>query len=334
MTASLRDKVYDKAVAITLRIYESWVIPPQKRSLKDVKLQEFRDRKKLLNPYTKDAALQQSEHLRNIAPRVKFQNMFTFVHTYDRHLNQYPARTKDFPSSYEYYESPLNWGYDPDWSVKIQPLRINFKKIFAFFLLGAIYLRYRIKKVEAFDQRKRREQRAMQNKEVEEFQGRNVKFRLKDAHGNLFTEKDIGQHEYVVLWYDAKLKNYLSFLEFIEKKKFIQAKIKVILVVDKEEVLFNMQRLQADASQKTAKEAIIMLRSDFTENEKLVESFKGVEDDAGYLDMKKNFYYVVDVGGRVIDCAKIYSFLHEDNIFKRVLAKVSKDIDERIQGKS
>ena len=48
------------------------------------------------------------------------------------------------------------------------------------------------------------------------------------------------------------------------------------------------------------------------------------------LDIKKNFYYVVAPGGEVVDCAKIYSFLHEDNIFKRVTARVAKHVDSRI----
>lgn len=33
------------------------------------------------------------------------------------------------------------------------------------------------------------------------------------------------------------------------------------------------------------------------------------------LQLKKGFYYVVNPQGKIIDCAKIYSFLHEDNIF-------------------
>jgi hypothetical protein len=39
--------------------------------------------------------------------------------------------------------------------------------------------------------------------------------------------------------------------------------------------------------------------------------------------MKKGFYYVVNPEGKVIDCAKIYSFLHEDNIFQRIMARVT-----------
>lgn len=39
------------------------------------------------------------------------------------------------------------------------------------------------------------------------------------------------------------------------------------------------------------------------------------------LDVKKNFFYVIDPDGKIIDCAKIYSFLHEDNIYQRIVAK-------------
>lgn len=46
--------------------------------------------------------------------------------------------------------------------------------------------------------------------------------------------------------------------------------------------------------------------------------------------MKKNFYYVINPDGRIVDCAKIYSFLHEDNIHKRITARVSKDVDDLV----
>ena len=46
--------------------------------------------------------------------------------------------------------------------------------------------------------------------------------------------------------------------------------------------------------------------------------------------MKKNFYYVIGPSTEVVDCAKIYSFLHEDNIFKRITARVAKHADSKI----
>lgn len=54
------------------------------------------------------------------------------------------------------------------------------------------------------------------------------------------------------------------------------------------------------------------------------------EEDVVELELKKNFFYVINPEGKIIDCAKIYSFLHEENIFKRITAKISKDIDDRI----
>jgi hypothetical protein len=38
---------------------------------------------------------------------------------------------------------------------------------------------------------------------------------------------------------------------------------------------------------------------------------------------------VINPDGRIVDTAKIYSFLHEKNIYKRITAKVHRDIDER-----
>jgi len=38
--------------------------------------------------------------------------------------------------------------------------------------------------------------------------------------------------------------------------------------------------------------------------------------------MKKNFFYVVDDRQEVVDCSRIYSFIHEENAFKRILARI------------
>jgi hypothetical protein len=74
-----------------------------------------------------------------------------------------------------------------------------------------------------------------------------------------------------------------------------------------------------------------MLKRDLTDQEKLMRTFgKDRDEESIELELKKNFFYVINPEGEVIDCAKIYSFLHEENIFKRITAKVSKDIDDRI----
>lgn len=54
------------------------------------------------------------------------------------------------------------------------------------------------------------------------------------------------------------------------------------------------------------------------------------DDERVELDLKKNFYYVINSEGKIIDCAKIYSFLHEDNIYKRITSRINKDVDDRV----
>ena len=88
----------------------------------------------------------------------------------------------------------------------------------------------------------------------------------------------------------------------------------------------------------------VMLKRDLTDEESLLRTFgdgtevkeekveeekkDGEEEKAEIdLDMKKKFYYVLSPNCEVVDCAKIYSFLHENNIFRRVTAKVSKHVD-------
>ena len=68
-----------------------------------------------------------------------------------------------------------------------------------------------------------------------------------------------------------------------------------------------------------------------TKEEELLRSFgREDEEDQIELEMKKNFFYVLNPDGKVIDCAKIYSFLHENNIYQRIIAKVAQDLDARI----
>jgi len=60
----------------------------------------------------------------------------------------------------------------------------------------------------------------------------------------------------------------------------------------------------------------VMMKRPLTEQEALQRSFeKPKRDGVIELPMKKGFYYVVNPEGMVIDCARIYSFLHEDNIY-------------------
>lgn len=59
-----------------------------------------------------------------------------------------------------------------------------------------------------------------------------------------------------------------------------------------------------------------MLKRTLTEEERLLRSLNHMpSDDEIELELKKNFFYVLSPEGQVIDCAKIYSFLHENNIY-------------------
>ena len=52
------------------------------------------------------------------------------------------------------------------------------------------------------------------------------------------------------------------------------------------------------------------------------------------LELKKGFFYVINPEGRIIDTAKIYSFLHENNIHKRITSRIGKDVDDRVNRKN
>ena len=99
-----------------------------------------------------------------------------------------------------------------------------------------------------------------------------------------------------------------------------------------------------ETPKRTRDKCIVMLKRDLTDQESLLRTFgddssvskgsleEGSEDEAAEIDLelKKAFYYVINPDCEITDCAKIYSFLHESNIFKRVIARVCKDADIRI----
>ena len=81
----------------------------------------------------------------------------------------------------------------------------------------------------------------------------------------------------------------------------------------------------------------LLLKRDLSDQEQLLQSFGGdsdpsidSDDDVIDLDLKKNYFYVVNPDGKIVDCAKIYSFMHEENIYQRIVAKTLKDADNRL----
>jgi hypothetical protein len=131
-------------------------------------------------------------------------------------------------------------------------------------------------------------------------------------------------------------------------------KVNAVLVVEQEDQLLNVLKnwedrddqvnmkgksgtiLGASSGEKTGKESFekikarfnVALKRPLTDKEQLLKSFGNREEAELELDIKKKFFYVVNPQGEIIDCAQIYTFLHEDNIFKRITAKINKDVDQ------
>lgn len=208
----------------------------------------------------------------------------------------------------------------------------------------------------------------MQNKEAEDVYDKKARFVLFKPNGDQFTEASvlgdsaksvtITGSRYYVFWYDSKMKNYQLLIEYILNKRLIQADIQPVLVVDKEshmeKVLEIWQNSTKDMQANVRDRCQILLKRDLTDQEQLLRTFgdgsettpkkepkreekeseneseEDKKDEDIDLDLKKNFYYVIGPESEVVDCAKIYSFLHEDNIFKRITARVSKHVDSKV----
>jgi hypothetical protein len=70
------------------------------------------------------------------------------------------------------------------------------------------------------------------------------------------------------------MKNYLLFVEYLHKKKFIQAKVETVLIVDKPEYLVNIEKIKAESKDDRMKaDVCVMLKRDLTDQEKLLRAF-------------------------------------------------------------
>ena len=182
----LYKKAYSSAINKTLWVYENYFLPRElnknRVSLVDLKKQEFNDRKKMLNPYQKEIIshdkTDQIKHLESLGNKVSLHTMKNFSVTYNRHKGKYDYRSTNFPDSIVWWQSPLDYSKDPDWTNKLVIQRINFKKLIVFSLLFVCMIKRRLYNVQEFDRAKRREQRAMQNEEVDEVHGKGVKLCL------------------------------------------------------------------------------------------------------------------------------------------------------------
>ena len=70
----------------------------------------------------------------------------------------------------------------------------------------------------------------MQNTELIQFENKKVTYSLRDRNGDEVTS--LGNN-YTILWYDARMKNYIDLIKKLPKKKIATHRIKPVLVVDK-----------------------------------------------------------------------------------------------------
>ena len=135
----------------------------------------------------------------------------------------YDATRKNFKESYSIHDSQMDFKNDPDWTVKMRTARWPLLKMIASAVALCYFVYNRRESVALFDKLKRKEQRAMQNTEAEEFAGKKARFILfrfnKDKEFDQFTDKELAkQPGYTIFWYDPKMKNYLSLLDYMQKK--------------------------------------------------------------------------------------------------------------------
>lgn len=244
----------------------------------------------MLNPYQKSQLisdrrknlLRQSETLQNARDFQKaerFANIDTmknFTLTYDRHFEMYDATRKNFKESYSIHDSQMDFKNDPDWTVKMRTARWPLLKMIASAVALCYFVYNRRESVALFDKLKRKEQRAMQNTEAEEFAGKKARFILfrfnKDKEFDQFTDKELAkQPGYTIFWYDPKMKNYLSLLEYMQKKgKSLasQQALNCYLIVDKEEHAQNVADIADQATDKKLKKLVkVALHRKLTEEE-------------------------------------------------------------------
>ena len=141
----VKEDIHDFFVGIALRYYENWVLPKQTISLRDLKIREFEDRKKLVHPYTKDSFI--AENIDNdsivaLQRKVRMSNMHTFTLTYDRHEGRYEYKLKDFPDSYPPVMPFYEFLKDPDWLYKMKYRRFNGKYLSFVILFFVWYFFY------------------------------------------------------------------------------------------------------------------------------------------------------------------------------------------------
>lgn len=89
----------------------------------------------------------------------------------------------------------------------------------------------------------------------------------KGKEDKLVTDKNlVAKNQYTVLWYDAKMVNYLNLLKFLIERKIVQAKVVSYLVVDRRDVAENVEKIKEEATDAQLKSQVkLLLKRDLTE---------------------------------------------------------------------
>lgn len=83
----LKQRVHSYLIDKVLNFYEKWVIPPNSVSLRQLKLQEFEDRKRLLHPYERDKVISENmdtDRVIKLQRKARMRTMHTFTLTYSK----------------------------------------------------------------------------------------------------------------------------------------------------------------------------------------------------------------------------------------------------------
>ena len=83
---------------------------------------------------------------------------------------------------------------------------------------------------------------------------------------------------YLILWYDAKMVNYINLIKFIEARKLATVRIAPYLLVDKQDQAENVSKIRDQSQdQKLRSQIQVALTRELSEEEQLLLSFSGEE---------------------------------------------------------
>ena len=209
-----------------------------------------------------------------------------------------------------------------------------FRRYFYFFVLLSVVYLVRVRRVHSHDVKVRNEQRAMQNKELEEID-EDVPVRVEGLKDLDFKEVPLStfRGSFVVVWADHNFQLFTQLMESLEKKRFAFPQITLVFAVplekenmaesEKLDTFRDRMKFEKSAVSEKWKKGFEVLLIDLEKN----SGTALMEGDR--LKLRRSFFYIIAPDGGVVDCAHIFSFQHERNLFKRIGAKISSSISRK-----